>query len=332
MQVLVSIIPDHQASLEDTFAPDLRPPPHPFLVEVGLGGLDNWDAEYYLLIADRGYMHEQTLAFFPLYPMLMRVVSVPLSPLFLLLPPRSVYLICGVCINMAAFSTAAVLLYLLTMETTHHRQLSLLSAALFCLTPASVFMSAVYTESLFVCFSLAGMLSLQRSSSLFATLCFSLASSTRSNGTVLAGFLIYHHLLKLIHSCKCREAFQTVFTAAVQVLLVVLPFLLFQAYGYLKFCASDEAEEERERPTAPHPPWCSWSLPLSYSSVQSRYWGLGFLHYYQWKQLPNFLLATPMVLLVSHCLWRYCTSVGGVVFITQQLLGGRRTGKRVGAL
>ena len=297
---------------------DLRPPPHPFLVEVGLGGLDNWDAEYFLLIADHGYTREQTLAFFPLYPVLMRALSVPLSPLFFLLPPRSVFLICGICINMAAFSTAAILLYLLTMELTRHQPLSLLSAALFCFTPASVFMSAVYTESLFVCCSFAGMLSLQRSSSYTAALCFSLASATRSNGVVLIGFLLYYHFLELVHSYECREALQTLLKIAFQVLLVVLPFLLFQAYGYLKFCTT----EEEETGVSP-PPWCSWPLPFSYSSIQSRYWGVGFLRYYQWKQLPNFLLATPMILLVSYCLWRYFTSAGVVINITQELLRGR---------
>ena len=317
----MSCLPDHQGSLEDTFIPGLRPPAHPLPVELLFGGLDNWDAEYFLLIADNGYTFEQTLAFFPLYPLLMRVVSVPLSPLFLVLPPCSVFLICGTAINLSAFTAATVLLYLLTMDLTHHNLLSLLSSALFCITPASVFMSAVYTESLFVCLSFAGMLCIQRSRTFAASVFFSLASATRSNGVVLAGFIIYHHTMTLLHRPNCRTVLYTIAKMSIQVVLIFLPFVLFQTYGYIKFCTSVSLDDV--------PTWCSLMVPISYSSLQSRYWGLGFLSYYQWKQLPNFLLCSPMVLMVGYSVWQYCVQwAGSVVNIASQLLQNK-SGKGV---
>ena len=312
-----SCLPDHEGSLEDTFIPGLRPPVHPLPVELLLGGLDNWDAEYYLLIADNGYTFEQSLAFFPFYPLLMRAVSIPLSPLFLVLPPRSVFLICGTAINLIAFTVATVLLYLLTIDLTHHNLLSLLSSALFCITPASVFMSAVYTESVFVCLSFAGMLCLQRSRTFSASIFFSLASATRSNGMVLAGFIIYHHAMTLLHRPDCRIVLHTIAKLSIQVAVVFLPFSLFQAYGYFRFCSSVSLDDA--------PVWCSYTVPHSYSSIQAHYWGLGFLSYYQWKQLPNFLLCSPMVLMVGYSVWRYCVQWAGSVFnIARQLILNKR--------
>ena len=128
--------------------------------------------------------------------------------------------------------------YLLTMEITHHCSLSLLSAALFCLTPASVFMSAVYTESVFVCLSFAGMLCVQRSHMYTAMCLFSLAAATCSNGVVLAGYIAYHHLLTLVHSRDCGTVLRTVGHMAIQVSVIVLPLVCFQVHGYMIFCTS----------------------------------------------------------------------------------------------
>lgn len=49
-------------------------------------------------------------------------------------------------------------------------------------------------------------------------------------------------------------------------------------------------------------PWCAYTPPFIYTYIQARYWGVGFLRYWTIQQLPNFLLATPvLVLLLSFC-------------------------------
>lgn len=58
----------------------------------------------------------------------------------------------------AAFVAAAVLLYRLGQKVLSDERAACVAALLFCVNPASVFFSAIYTESLFAMASFAGML------------------------------------------------------------------------------------------------------------------------------------------------------------------------------
>ncbi|KRY32550.1 GPI mannosyltransferase 2 [Trichinella spiralis] len=52
--------------------------------------------------------------------------------------------------------------------------------------------------------------------------------------------------------------------------------------------------------------WCRKPLPLSYSAVQSYYWDVGFLRYYQWRKIPCFILTIPVLILVYKSV--YCNA------------------------
>ena len=52
-------------------------------------------------------------------------------------------------------------------------------------------------------------------------------------------------------------------------------------------------------------PWCDDARTPAYAFIQSRYWNVGFLRYFERKQLPNFLLAAPMLVVASHATWQH---------------------------
>jgi phosphatidylinositol glycan class V len=63
-----------------------------------------------------------------------------------------------------------------------------------------------------------------------------------------------------------------------------------QYSGYQAFCQDTEVPA----------PWCSNFPPSIYTFVQSKYWSVGFLRYWTLQQSPNFLLAAPVIALLSY--------------------------------
>uniref|UniRef100_A0A671RVS5 GPI mannosyltransferase 2 n=1 Tax=Sinocyclocheilus anshuiensis TaxID=1608454 RepID=A0A671RVS5_9TELE len=294
--VLNAVIPDHVA---DAFSPPRSETPLLLdpVIETLFGGLSRWDAEHFLFIAERGYLYEHNFAFFPLFPLILRFLATTvLWPLcgFLTLHGR---LLLAVAIgNSILFVLSAVALYRLSHLVLQDRKLALVAVLMYCLTPANVFMIAGYSETLFAALTFAGLWLLETRFTIGACLLLGFATGARANGLVNAGFLLYLSLQLGLAS----------FYAA----LVALPFCLFQVYGYQTFChptatqvppvllnlARDKGYRVADA-ASPTPRWCQWQIPVLYSYIQDVYWDVGFLRYFQWKQIPNFILALPVATL-----------------------------------
>ncbi|TFK44581.1 glycosyltransferase family 76 protein [Crucibulum laeve] len=260
----------------------------PHLVDVAPSALSllRWDAFHFLQIAQNGYQYEYQWAFFPALPALMRG-TVALIPQSLRSTPATDLLIGGAMAAIACDTTRT--LYLLTMHHFGTPKLALLTSLLSTLpsSPATLYL-APYTEPFFTYLSYRGMLFCAHAQWLPAAILFALASSFRSNGIFLAGFLLWGMLLSPFLQER-RIHLSTLSYSVVLTSLVFSPFIYHNVSAYLTFCTHVASY---------HPQWCSNFLPSIYTHVQATYWGSGFLKYWTLQQVPNFLIAAPPLLLL----------------------------------
>lgn len=146
-----------------------------------------WDSEWYFKIVTEGYRYngdptiQQNIVFYPLYPMLAR----GLVTIFGLTPADALLLVSN-----AAGMLAVVVLFKLVREE-FGEQLALATIALLSFFPASVLLSAGYTEPLALLVIVLFFLALKRKFYLSAALLAGLATATRSTGIVLLPVLLW---------------------------------------------------------------------------------------------------------------------------------------------
>lgn len=202
----------------------------------------------------------------------------------------------GYVISNVAFLFAALSLYRLSMVILKDPNASLRTSILFCFNPASIFYSSIYSESLYALLSIGGMYLLMSGVNNVPALLFALSGSARSNGVLNAGYYGFKALHQSYYAIYVKKSsrlvLQVLLAGALRCICIFIPFLAFQAYGYYNICHGRNLDDMR--------PWCKAKIPLLYGFIQSHYWGVGFLRYFQLKQLPNFLLASP-VLSLAFC-------------------------------
>lgn len=146
----------------------------------------HWDSNFYIEIATVGYRTPQHPAFFPLYPLLIRGVSfITHSPV-----------IAGLLISNIAELFMFVVLYRLIEEDFDGKR-AYYSVLYFAIFPTAFFFSAIYTESLFLCFSTLTFYQLRRGRWWWAALCAGLASFTRPDGMFLLVPFCYEYFYRL---------------------------------------------------------------------------------------------------------------------------------------
>ena len=142
-------------------------------------GLWTWDGDWYLRIAQGGYrsVPREGLRFFPLYPLLGRIVSIAFlgnMKFALLFISNAAALGCGLLVHR-----------LVMLDFDNEPELARRSVVLFAVVPAGFVMVLAYSESLMLLFALACMLALRKQRWTEAALFAFLAALTRPLGVLL---------------------------------------------------------------------------------------------------------------------------------------------------
>lgn len=293
-------------------------------VDFLFSGFFRWDAQYFLHIAKYGYTYENILAFSPLYPMSIRCLSTVLKGVFLALNYHSTMVLAALMINFICFVKSTAVFYDLSKIVLKDTALAYKAAVLYCVNPASIFFSAFYSESMYALITFQIMLAYVKNNP-YVYFPIGLSTLVRSNGLTNIGFPIYSWVRSLLRIALprlskkydhqpsesplpygCTTMLGSLIWLVNIVFLSIVPYILLQLYNYSLFCFDNEIE-------IPHhvlkygqdnqflivgrtkPEWCSHQIPLSYSYVQKKYWNVGFMQYYEFKKIPNFVLAFPIL-------------------------------------
>ncbi|RFU31632.1 hypothetical protein B7463_g4697, partial [Scytalidium lignicola] len=270
--------------------------------------LTRWDAIYFVKTASRGYLYEQEWAFSWGYT---RIIAFGASVLRQAGLPCDLRLeaLLAICLAHVAHLFSVLVLFYLTRTVfpgPSTRGLALTTALLHIVSPAGIFLSAPYAESACSFLSFLGYLLFSRSIApqgrysihhdifiLLSGLSFGLATLCRSNG-ILNGILLLEEALSLILQLKHGLNISVIrrgVATGLGGIFVALGFLIPQYVAYQAFCQNSNHQPLR--------PWCEKTLPSIYTFVQDYYWNCGFLRYWTISNIPLFLLAAPMIIIMG---------------------------------
>ncbi|KAK5003501.1 hypothetical protein LTR28_010092 [Elasticomyces elasticus] len=261
----------------------------PLLADWLVGKLTRWDAIYFTAIAHRGHVYEQEYAFGYNLHAIAQVFSLSDHP-----SPAACALT-GILVSHLFHLLSTLVLFLLALQIAPsqsyegRRRIALLTGLLHIFSPAGIFLSAPYSESMFAFWNFLGMLCFAWSCHpkptgveggidtlarrdlyiLISGLAFALASRIRSNGVFSSLVFAFDLALAVPHLPQALTSFVEVrrlSALAIAGLVTASGMVIPQALAWVEYCGS-AIEKGRERR-----PWCDARPPSIYAWVQKVYW------------------------------------------------------------
>ena len=177
--------------------------------------LDYYDGELYLTIAEYGYIEEKLYAFFPLYPLLIRLLHI-------IIPS---YRLAGFIISNCCSFGSLVIIDLLTKKVKDNK----FNLLCYAFSPILAFISINYTEALYIMLTLLGYYLYKKDKILLSSIVIGLCILTRNSGIILWGAIgidmLYRFFKKKDFSFKKIVMFG---------LISLLIGILYPLYTYIK--------------------------------------------------------------------------------------------------
>lgn len=333
------LIPDHNAGVFESPYDKTEMSFGDAVIEFLFGGFRRWDAQYYLHIAEYGYTYENTVAFYPLFPIFVNLLTNFLLAFMPWLSFRAAALVCAVILNVLFFCLAAYFLVKLSRLVFKNDKMAITAGYLFCINPASVFFTAPYSESLFAWLTFYTIYESVRGNVLLTLIPLTMGIFCRSNGLINIGFVLYYGIRSF---CLVEDVYSRVKLIMKLLLIMIVSgfvFISIQRYHFSLFCVKSTINYSKEvidyaatkhfilagKGSETLSPWCKATIPLPYSYIQSKYWNVGLFNYYEFKQIPNFLLAFPILFLFITKLISYYNVIWHMV----SGLGMKKTFKNI---
>lgn len=189
-------------------------------------------------------------------------------------------------------------------EIAKRKQIAFTSAALHIISPAGVFLIAPYSEAEYAFFSLLGTVlyiyAIQHRAkggiqsdailTIAAGVAWGAACMMRGNGLlngIIFAWDLTGMLVAFILGDRSLHQLARICATTIAGMCVAAGYAIPQYVAYLEFCEPSSTRS-----------WCERVPPSIYTWVQEHYWQVGFLKYWTISNLPLFLLAMPMLLIL----------------------------------
>ncbi|KAK6456225.1 GPI mannosyltransferase 2 [Scheffersomyces xylosifermentans] len=256
-----------------------------------------WDAVYFTDLFVNQIKYEHQYVFCPSWLKFIKWIPIGNADYY------SKLLLSLIVSNILHFISVVLVYYLSLQFFKQNKTLALRSALLMVVAPAGIFLTANYSENLSNVLSFASILSYDKSinphdpgknntKSIVSKPLYVLSGIfTAVNFTVRANSLLLGipYLLDLFEFGLVEDAIWCLIAGG----SVFLSLVWTSFTAYREFCP---ARGE----------WCNNTLPILFSYAQKKYWGNGFLQYWSPNNIPNFLIAIPVIIihiLSIHHFW-----------------------------
>lgn len=261
-------------------------------------GFVKWDSVHYLNIAQKGYQNDYQFVFYPLYPLLLRYFGKIV--LFTHFNSFEHILFFALLLNQILGLCNLILLRRILQILQFNYKLIDFASLCFIFNPAFIFFFTVYTESVYTFLSfLYFYCILSKRNFFFSSFILFLCCCTRSNGLLA----ILPFGISFLAACyeRRRVEVERLWTIITTAAVAITPYILFSHVGYEFICSEDKWSRL-------HRDYCVDSEANSinklrlYNVLQQKYWNVSFLNSYQIRQIPNMMLALPVIAISAYTL------------------------------